>query len=361
MKKSSIITILIILITIISSLNVKNINVNINRLNYHGKNVYRASYELINKANSVKVSNYQDGNKHQMYSFEMNNSIIDYRFIGRQSYNYIYFNCNNENNCELWRIIGVFKVEDANGIFKYRIKIMRNDSIGKFRWSDEANNDWNSSLINEELNNNYYNSLDESTKNLIWSTKFNVNSFDINSINEKNLYDLENNNAIKNSYNFGLIYPSDYIYTYSLGAINENQDNPNYNKSWMYKIKDNNAWTMLQSSNLNHVYISNGDSISLNDNLDDEFDVYPVAYLKYNIVISNGDGSLRNPYKIESMNNSNIQDESELKNENDLKQVVKVDDTFSGLSLCLILLSSICIVGGLLFLGINYYKSRKIR
>lgn len=357
MKKSSIITILIILITIISSLNVKKINVNINRLKYHGKNFYRASTELINKANSVKVSNYQDGNKHQMYAFEMDNSIIDYRYIGRQANNYIYFNCSDDNNCELWRIIGVFKVEDANGISKYRIKLIRNDSIGKYKWSIDSNIDWDNSLINQELN-NYYNNLNDSTKNLIWNTKFNVNSFDINNIDEKTLYNLENNNSIKNIYNFGLIYPSDYIYTYSLGASNENVDNINYNKSWMYNMK-NNAWTMMMS--LNNIYITSNESITLNSNLDDEFDVYPVTYLKYNIVISNGDGSLRNPYKIEPMNNSNIQDESELTNDNDLKQVVKVDDTFSGLSFVLIIISTGLIAGGFLVILYNYYKSRKTR
>lgn len=362
MKKSYLLTILIVIITIVSSLKIDSKSIIVNRKKYYGKNIYRASAELINKANSIKVNNYQDGNKKEMYSFLKNEVDIDYRYIGRQANNYVKYNCDNDNNCEIWRIIGVFKVEDANGTSKYRLKIMKNDSIGKYKWSNEANKDWDNSIIKEELNNTYYNSLSENAKNLIWNVKFNVNSFDASGSDAKDWYEKENENTKYSFYNIGLMYPSDYLYTYSLGALLENNNIESYKKSWMYKLKENNAWTMMTSSNNNQIYSTNNESISsLSDNYSEEYDVYPVIFLKYNTVISDGDGSLRNPYLLDTINNSNIQDENELNTEDDLKQVVEVDDTASGISVVFVILSIVLIGGGLSLIIVNYYKSKKLR
>lgn len=45
-------------------------------------------------------------------------------------------------NNELWRMIGVFTVEDENGNTEQRIKIIRNEKL-----SD--NMAWNSNIVNE--------------------------------------------------------------------------------------------------------------------------------------------------------------------------------------------------------------------
>ena len=80
------------------------------------------------------------------------------RYVGYDPDNYV------EYNGELWRIIGVF-----NG----RVKIIRNEPIGYYSWdsSDDSlinnasgANDWNTSVLEEELNGDYLNSeLSEDT------------------------------------------------------------------------------------------------------------------------------------------------------------------------------------------------------
>ena len=91
------------------------------------------------------------------------------RYIGKDPSNYVYFNCNDYNNptadtCELWRIIGVFNnVTKSDGSKENLIKIIRNDSLGKFSWdykktgvgtstSDYGSNDWTDSQLMMMLN-----------------------------------------------------------------------------------------------------------------------------------------------------------------------------------------------------------------
>ena len=91
------------------------------------------------------------------------------RYIGADPSNYVYFNCNDYNNptadtCELWRIIGVFNnVTKSDGSKENLIKIIRNDSLGKFSWdykktgvgtstSDYGSNDWTDSQLMMMLN-----------------------------------------------------------------------------------------------------------------------------------------------------------------------------------------------------------------
>ena len=76
------------------------------------------------------------------------------RYYGTNPNNYMYFNCKTypDTNCELWRIIGVF-----DG----RLKIMRNESIGKLAFDQDKNddsskttfdNDWSTATLQKLLN-----------------------------------------------------------------------------------------------------------------------------------------------------------------------------------------------------------------
>ncbi len=69
---------------------------------------------LLKKTNPKTITNYTDGDIHEMYTFEheatvQTPALTDYRYIGSDPNNYVEF------NDELWRIIGVFSVEDENG------------------------------------------------------------------------------------------------------------------------------------------------------------------------------------------------------------------------------------------------------
>ena len=86
----------------------------------------------------------------------------DYTYYGDNPNNYIYYNCKNQDDkssYELWRIIGLVYDKETDN---YNIKIVRNDSIGKFEYDykmidneNVSSNNWNESTLNKYLNEEY--------------------------------------------------------------------------------------------------------------------------------------------------------------------------------------------------------------
>ena len=139
---------------------------------YHGKIVVDAIQEgapvlattaLIKKANpeSLDYNSATDEQKNQMWTFTHEattqlGATTDYRYIGANPNNYVKF------NDELWRIIGVFDVDDGTGKIEKRLKIIRNESIGNYSWdnkdtstgaeTDYGKNNWPDARLNYLLN-----------------------------------------------------------------------------------------------------------------------------------------------------------------------------------------------------------------
>ena len=87
---------------------------------------------------------------------------MDYRYRGVNPANYIMF------NDELWRIIGVFdsnshNVKNANDESVNLVKIIRNDSIGKYVWDNDTSGSSNGS--NNYVNSDIYNLLNKAYYN----------------------------------------------------------------------------------------------------------------------------------------------------------------------------------------------------
>ncbi len=140
-----------------------------------------------------------------------NEDITEYRYRGASPKNYVTF------NNEVWRIIGVFPTDDGTGNIENRVKIIKDQSIGKKPWDDgttaynytkndnlmllqdknkskveylEKNdkydviglatpdattfrNNWaGPATLNTELNTTYLNSLDSTSKSMIGNTKY---------------------------------------------------------------------------------------------------------------------------------------------------------------------------------------------
>ncbi len=118
---------------------------------------------LVAKANpeTLDYNNATTDQKNQMWAFtheatEQLKATTDYRYIGANPNNYVKF------NDELWRIIGVFDVDDETGNVEKRMKIIRNESIGGYSWdnkdtstgaeNDYGTNNWLVARLNYLLN-----------------------------------------------------------------------------------------------------------------------------------------------------------------------------------------------------------------
>lgn len=245
----------------------------------------------------------------------------DYIFYGDNPNNFIYYNCKNNNDtstCELWRIVGLFYNKEKN---KYNVKIIKNDSIGKYQFDNqELNNSksltsiWKDSALSKYLNeeykfiNNYDMYIDEVKQELE----------EINSL-ETPITNMKVVNQIINS-KVNLINLSDYLYTSSCQEDIINNYNEQCLKSnWLNNIELEKTWTISfketkevnkdtddenietesnneLNNNMKYLY-SLGDSIN-EVSINDYLEVRPVLFLKPRILLIDGDGTLENPYII---------------------------------------------------------------
>ena len=274
---------------------------------------------LLNKKNSSGITDYTNGNIHQLYTFEhpatvQTSALTDYRYIANDPYNYIIF------NYELWRIVGIFTVEDENGNMKQKIKLVKNRPLNNMvRWSESGDGDWNNSIVKNYLNGDYYNSISDKNKNLIETSKFYLAS-SLYSYSTTDFYNSERGNTVYENRSInclqkiGLIYPSDYLYTFSLGVDDvcynngsncDSSHEANPGMSWIYNnayINNNYAyqWTITSSSfySNNSYSIFNSGVISGFTNVNNGYYLFPSIYLPSDIKIFYGEGTKNNPYQI---------------------------------------------------------------
>ena len=306
-----------------------------NRIEYN----YASSVSLMNDRLGGTTSSLDGGN---------------IRYYGASPNNYIYFNCsdyNNQtsNNCELWRIIG---------IFDGKVKIIRNEIIGAYSW-DTSIPEWPEAKLMKLLNPGYesetsggslyYNSKsgncytdsssttscdftssgikNEETKNKIAEVTWNLGGWNTSKIYSNQIYGYERGTDVYSGGNvysgrsttwtgrIALPYPSDYGYATDFNKCTQKLHN--YHNStdsyacrtndWMYPIITNSGassgWLLTPNSgnafdawsvfSLGYVYDTSGCSGA--------YGVAPVLYLSSEQVIESGDGgdgSISNPYQL---------------------------------------------------------------
>ena len=263
---------------------------------------------LLSKTNEANVTAYTDGNTHEMYTFThpattQTEALTDYRYIGSDPYNYVTF------NNELWRIIGVITVEDENGNKEQRIKIIRNESIGNYAWASNDVNEWSTASLQTYLNGDYYNSLSEEAKVMIGDAKYYLGG-SISIGGAVSQYTFERGTTVYRGRctnwigKIGLMYPSDYAYTYAGGVDNKCYTDTidcctsTPSSGWLY----NNAHQWLISPNSGHSdsaflvhstgYVRSYDDVSYVDG------ARPSTYLLSSIQIDKGTGTETNPYTL---------------------------------------------------------------
>ncbi len=271
------------------------------------------------------------------------------RYIGANPNNYVSF------NNELWRIIGVFNnIDDGTGTKETRLKIIRNEPIGKYSWDNKASgvgsstssngsNDWSDSALQIVLNEGtYYNrtsgecpygengemtncdfsstGLTEEAKTMISDAKWNLGgSSTYNNVTASMFYERERGTTVYSGRptewigKIGLMYASDYGYATSGGNSTDretclNTELYNWNSSsvsdcknndWLYD-SSNYQWTLTpySSSSYNVFYVYSFGSVS-NFSVSYPLDaVSPALYLSSNVKISGGDGSESSPFTL---------------------------------------------------------------
>ncbi len=275
------------------------------------------------------------------------------RYMGKDPNNYVSF------NGELWRIIGVFDVASTyGGETEKRLKIIRDEPIGKYSWdnkpsgtgsstSSSGSNDWTDSALMEVLNNGAYwnrtsgncpygengattscdfssSGLTEEAKALIGDAVWNLGGTASYTSASNGLpshfYGYERGTTVygtRPTYwvgKIGLMYPSDYGYATSGGTTTNrssclakemyNWDSSSYsdckNNDYLYNSSVN-QWTITPHSSSSagvfgvYNFVFGLYIYASISNLS----ASPVLYLKSTVEITGGEGTSENPYTLD--------------------------------------------------------------
>ena len=283
--------------------------------------------------------------------------ITEYRYRGASPKNYVTF------NNEVWRILGVFPTDDGTGNIENRVKIIKDQSIGKRSWDDgttaynytkndnlmllqdknklkveylEKTNKYDVMLTapdacggvsnwarpassNRYLNGIYYSNLISEAKNMIGQAKYYLGGYESSSILTQDMYSYERKISGTAYYNdtnpnnwigkIGLMYVSDYGYasndcnnSTNLESCN-NQNwlnniislNTNYSDSWTITASiTSDAWKRISSFYIYNHGIGHTEVCGSSGGKQ----IFPTMYLKSNVLITGGDGTSSNPYKL---------------------------------------------------------------
>ena len=247
-------------------------------------------------------------------------SITEYRYRGASPKNYVTF------NNEVWRIIGVFPVDDGTGKIENRIKIIKDQSIGNKYWDTRQSNNWaRPATLNTELNTTYLNSLDSTSQSMIGQAKYYLGGKTPTSNNgyadtplQFYSYERKIQNTTSNEFyngtnpnswvgKLGLMYLSDYGYA-SSNCENKRIWDSNSSSNdiracnttnWLYNIKVN-EWLLPQNASYSNdafnVYSDGRANFYIVDYL--QFAVRPVLYLISSAQITGGNGTSSSPYTL---------------------------------------------------------------
>ena len=237
--------------------------------------------------------------------------ITEYRYRGASPKNYVSF------NNEVWRIIGVFPTEDENGNIENRIKLIRNASIGTYKWNTSFSNDWTEATLNTYLNGDYYNTLISEAQNMIGSSKYYLGGYNDDKQTSQDMYSYERKISGSDYYSgsnpnswvgkLALMYESDYGYaslncetkelysssgsTHDLRACNST--------NWLYNIKVNEWLLPQESSNSLCAFLVYSDGhVNYNRVRYGQKAARPVLYLTSAVQITGGDGTESSPYTL---------------------------------------------------------------
>ena len=249
----------------------------------------------------------------------MNNDDPDgnVRYMGANPNNYVTF------NNEIWRIIGVFNIDNGVGKFDKRIKLISADTIGSLPWSSDNVNDWSESSLNIYLNEEYFYNLDKYSQDMIdlvsWGIGGTASFYGASDGLTSHWYSYERGNVVYGNNptkwigKIALVYPSDYGYATSGGTTMDRKtcllkELNGWNASEYsecvqnsYLIVNNSVeWVLSHNSGAsnNGFCMTNAGNIIYCGDVYGSHSVRPVVYLKPGVKILDGNGTIDNPYAL---------------------------------------------------------------
>ncbi len=203
---------------------------------------------------------------------------VDYRYNKKDAPNYVWFNCEDgftkgNDYCEKWRIIGSFynKSNKRSDLYP-SLKIIRSTPFNELAYDFESNESYDASYINSFANGYYYDKLSSYAQSLILKAKWNIG----NVTNDKYIDVLKEEKEDTYYTYIGLPNVSDYLYLNDESFFVENT---------IFLNKTNNIVNILNNGIKQGININN-------------YNFVPCVYLRGDVSIVSGDGSISNPYEL---------------------------------------------------------------
>ena len=230
-----------------------------------------------------------------------------YRYVGLNPNNYVTF------NNETWRIIGFFdgdQIGMTSG--KYYVKLIKEEAIGAIAYDEDEDTelDWSKTTLYTYLNNEYYNTLLNDSKDMIVNAKwyYYISSvYDLGVSNREEAYINEKSSQSSTLYDaVGLIYPSDWAYAVpAVHGCNDANLASYFDESgctsanWLASKADMWSIFLLGSEyKADRAYYISSFGLSYTS-ASLEFNIYPVVYLSSDVTIKgSGNGSETNKYEL---------------------------------------------------------------
>ena len=223
------------------------------------------------------------------------------RYVGNNPCNYVKFNCDANDNCETWRIIGVINGIDSEPVIKIAKGSYESTTAV---WDSSTKNTWQSSSLYSTLNTTYLNSLNDGVQsNYLLNAQWNIGGV---TYTNQPLAAYNQEVATKSTAAYiGLISPSDF--SYAIGGSNRSTciTTPMNSVSSAcvsenYLFTSQHQWTISKRPNGNNQVVRISDvGKTLNaQSAAGNYNYRVVVHLKPNVLIDteNGDGSAGNPY-----------------------------------------------------------------
>lgn len=234
-----------------------------------------SEYLVQQSSNSIKSSSF-NGSLYYLKSDSFNN----YRYRGVNPDNYLSF------DNKTWRIIGTFSGKNIGGDNNsYYTKIIYTETYQSTNFAPRVTSNWKSS--------NAYNAVSQlysyiTNTNYIYNASWYFARIPRTSgINSSTVYKTEKMSSLTNSY-FGIPSLSDYLFASfnesTISGVGYNNWLNNY-EGYLLNYYNNYAWVNYRST----------PKIL---NMQSTLKVYLVVYLKNDVIYTDGDGSINNPYTI---------------------------------------------------------------